>query len=97
MTVRADERLRDAPMTPVTCAPCGAEVLVRKSSWAQTSVQWDAGSLARCRERAEMLAHPEIGNGLGAARPGLFLACARLRASIECAAGTGTLPVPTES
>lgn len=97
MSVRPDNRLADVPMAPVECRSCEARVLVRKSSWAQTSVQWDAGSLARCRERAEMLSHPESGHGLGAARPGLFLACARLRASIEYAAGTGTLPVPAET
>jgi len=96
MTVRADGRLADAPMTSVTCRPCGAEVLVRKSSWDQTSVQWNAQSLSRCRERAEMLAQAESGNDTGGTRPGLFLVCSGLRASIESAAGTGALPVLDE-
>lgn len=97
MTVRADGRLSDAPMTSITCQPCGAEVLVRKSSWDQTSVQWNAQSLSQCRERAEMLAQAKMETGLGGIRPGLLLVCAGLRASIESAAGTGALPVFDEN
>jgi len=97
MTVRADDRFANAPMTPVTCRSCGADVLVRKSSWEQTSVQWDARSLARCSERAEILQHPEAADRLGLARPGLFLVCARLRDSIESAVGEGALLVSGES
>ena len=48
MTVRPDNRLSDAPMVPVHCKSCEARVLVRKSSWEQTSVQWDATATARC-------------------------------------------------
>jgi hypothetical protein len=48
MTVRTDNRLTDAPMVPVTCRRCGAEVWARKSSWQQTSVQWDATAAALC-------------------------------------------------
>ena len=48
MTVRPDSRLADAPMVPVSCRRCGARVLARKSSWEQTSVQWDAAGTARC-------------------------------------------------
>ncbi|TQK27307.1 hypothetical protein FBY28_0258 [Arthrobacter sp. SLBN-53] len=96
MSVRPDNRLRDAPMQPVSCRECAASVLVRKSSWEQTSVQWDADSLTRCRERAEASAQPAATNGLGLERPGLFLACGRLRDSIERAAGTGALPVLAE-
>ena len=92
MSVRPDNRLSDAPMTPVTCQPCGAKVLVRKSSWEQTSVQWDAGALAQCRERSQPMAHPDAVTP----RPGLFLVCARLRASIEAAARTGAVPVLDE-
>jgi hypothetical protein len=94
MTVCADGRLGDASMTPVTCRPCGAEVLVRKSSWAQTSVQWNAQASARCAERAQT---PASADGLPQSRPGVFLVCTRLRASIESAAGTGALAVLDES
>ena len=51
MTVCADNRLDDAPMVPVDCRRCAATVLVRKSSWAQTSVPWDAAAMAACAQR----------------------------------------------
>jgi hypothetical protein len=47
-----DKRLEAVPMAPVTCGNCGARVLVRKSSWNQTSVQWNADASARCAERS---------------------------------------------
>lgn len=93
MTVRPDNRLSDAPMTPVTCASCRARVLVRKSSWEQTSVQWDADALAACPQRRETLSQrsePDQGMGL---RPGLFLSCSRLRASIDDAVRRGDLTI----
>ncbi|WP_046301757.1 hypothetical protein [Mycobacterium sp. UM_Kg27] len=87
--MRPDNRLSDAPMTPVICGSCGARVLARKSSWEQTSVQWNGAAMARCQERRS--AHPSVhGTDL---RPGTFLACERLRTSIDEAVGTGSLPV----
>ena len=50
--IRADVRLEDGPMRPVTCAACGAEVTARKSSPDQTSVQWTADAVRRCHERS---------------------------------------------
>ena len=87
MTVRADNRLDDAPMVPVDCRRCAATVLVRKSSWAQTSVQWNAEALAACPERREA--------GKLARHGGrdLFLACSALRDAIVDAARLGSLPV----
>ena len=52
-SVRVDNRLDETPMMPVTCRNCGARVLARKSTWNQTSVQWNADATARCTERAE--------------------------------------------
>ncbi|MEB8339601.1 ferredoxin [Streptomyces endophyticus] len=66
-------------MRPLSCTTCGAGVLVRKSSWHQTSVQWDGEAVRRCAERP-------------AGRPG-FQACGALTASIREAALSGTLPV----
>ncbi|GAA0594141.1 ferredoxin [Actinomadura livida] len=43
-----DDRLLDAPLVPVSCRRCAAEVLVRKSSWEQTSIQWNAAARAAC-------------------------------------------------
>jgi hypothetical protein len=48
VTTRQDERLLDGPLTPVRCRRCAAEVLVRKSTWEQTSIQWNAEARAAC-------------------------------------------------
>ena len=91
MTVRPDNRLVDAPMVPVTCRCCGAEVLARKSSWQQTSVQWDAAALACCpqRRQAQLLSEH---NGRG-----VFVSCSELRESIRQAVRDGALPVVDET
>jgi hypothetical protein len=82
--VRTDNRLDEMPMMPVDCRTCGARVLVRKSSWNQTSVQWTADASALCAERAESQRIP--GHGL-------FLVCSALRGSIEAAVTTGELMI----
>ena len=87
MTVRTDNRLADAPMVSVTCRRCGAEVLARKSSWQQTSVQWDATAMARCPQRHEAALLSERGGR------GVFLSCSDLRESILVAAREGGLRV----
>ncbi|MGI5157608.1 ferredoxin [Microbispora sp. CA-102843] len=84
MTVRPDNRLLDAPMQPLTCRRCGAGVEVRKASWHQTSVQWNADAADACQERR-------------AAGPGVFPGCAALRDSIVQAALDGEIAVPEES
>ncbi|MBP1821965.1 ferredoxin [Mycobacterium sp. OAE908] len=91
MTVRPDNRYADCPMAPVACRRCGACVLARKSSWNQTSVQWNREASARCHERRDaenLAAH--------AAR-GLFLACSALSDSIVEAVRNGDLPVVDET
>jgi hypothetical protein len=87
VTVPTDNRLADAPMVPVTCRSCGAEVLARKSSWQQTSVQWDAAALARCPQRHQALLLSEHGGR------GVFVSCSELRESIRHAVRDGVLPV----
>jgi hypothetical protein len=91
MAVRPDNRLADSPMVPVTCRRCGASVLARKSSWNQTSVQWDAEASARCLERREAENLPAY------AGRSLFLACSALRESIVEAVRHGDLPVVDET
>jgi hypothetical protein len=90
MVVRPDNRLADSPMVPVACSRCGACVLARKSSWNQTTVQWNAEASRRCLERrdAENLA-AHSGRGL-------FLACSALSGSILAAVHNGDLPVVDE-
>lgn len=87
MTGRPDNRLADAPMLPVDCVTCGARVLVRKSSWEQTSVQWNAVAVERCVQRR------------AAKRDGeRFLSgCVRLRESIESAVRRGALRVLSDT
>jgi hypothetical protein len=88
---RADNRLDDMPMMPVACRDCGARVLVRKSTWNQTSVQWNADATARCTERAEaekVAAH---------ASRGVFLVCSALRESILDAVRDGDLAIVDET
>lgn len=90
MAVRTDNRLQDLPPVPVSCRRCAAEVLVRKSSWQQTSIQWNADATARCPQRreAEMLAK-HTGR--------VFLACSDLRDTIDEAVESGVLRVVDET
>ena len=91
MAVRPDNRLADSPMVSVACHRCGACVLARKSSWNQTSVQWNADASARCLERRDAEHLTEH------AERGLFLACSALNDSIVDAVRTGDLPVVDET
>lgn len=87
MTVRPDNRLADAPMQPVDCRTCGARVLVRKSSWEQTSVQWEDVAVERCVQRR---AATRIGER--------FLSgCTDLRGAIESAVLRGDLRVLSDT
>ncbi|MGZ4514648.1 MAG: ferredoxin [Mycobacterium sp.] len=73
------------PMVLVACRACGALVLARKSTWSQTSVQWNADATARCAERA---AAQQV------SAPGgrdVFLACSALSESILDAVRHGDL------
>ncbi|MEB4211531.1 ferredoxin [Mycobacterium sp. 94-17] len=79
------------PMVPVTCRDCGARVLVRKSSWNQTSVQWNADATARCAERADAQKIVTPGDR------GVFLVCSALTASILDAVRHGELSVVDET
>jgi hypothetical protein len=84
--IHADNRLDDLPMTPVECQRCHATVQVRKSSWQQTSVQWDEAGARTCPERRTSLS-------AGGIREADFFTCAGLRESIAQAALSGTIPL----
>lgn len=88
--LREDDRLDEMPMMPVACRNCGARVLVRKSTWNQTSVQWNADATARCRERAEAQKMSAPGSR------GVFLACSALSESILDAVRRGDLALVDE-
>lgn len=49
--VREDNRLGEMPMVSVSCRNCGARVLARKSTWNQTTVQWNAEATASAPRR----------------------------------------------
>jgi hypothetical protein len=89
--VRDDNRLDEMPMMPVACRSCGAQVLARKSSWNQTSVQWNADATARCAERAEAQEISAPGSR------GVFLVCSALSGSILDAVRHGELSIVDES
>ncbi len=89
--VREDNRLDEMPMVPIVCRRCGAHVLARKSSWNQTSVQWNAEATARCAERTEaqkVSAHADRQ---------VFLVCAALTESITDAVLHGDLAIVDEN
>lgn len=90
MILRSDNRLAEAPMTIVECGRCAAHVMVRKSSWNQTSVQWDAAASESCLERD---AAEQLASGGGHE---LFLACTALSISISDAVRRGELPIVDE-
>jgi hypothetical protein len=89
-SVRADNRLEEMPMMPVACRNCGARVLARKSSWNQTSVQWNADATARCAERRDAQKISASGGR------GVFLVCSALSESIVDAVRHGDLSIVDE-
>ena len=85
--MRPDER-DETPgwgLREIACRRCGTEVLVRKSSVAQTSVQWRGDSAQLCAELAEQRAR--------GVHPALVPACESLRQSIDEAVREGLLEV----
>jgi hypothetical protein len=82
----ADKRLYvEIGLTPVTCATCGVEAMVKKNSRKHTSVQWTAAAVAGC---------PEISAVRAADPNALVLGCPRMAASIEDAVRAGAVVVP---
>jgi hypothetical protein len=71
--------------TPVVCASCGVEALVKKNSHKHTSVQWSASGTATC---------PEISAARSAHPAALVLGCPKMSASIEAAVRSGAVVVP---
>ncbi|MFC4124404.1 hypothetical protein [Nocardia rhizosphaerae] len=76
----------DSGLTPLRCQACSAEVLVRKSSAHQTSVQWTEPPATRCPVFAELQAKNP--------RPGRPESCPSLERSIKWAVDEGVLEIP---
>ena len=75
-------------LTPVSCAACATEVLVRKASRVHTSIQWQSSPASSCPEFAA-----RVGSGEVSAR---IDTCPRLREAIDHAVATGAVVVPDE-
>jgi len=82
-SARNDPRF-DRPQ-PVSCAECGATVLVAKFSPQHTSVQWSLPAMRACLEFGVLTAAGE--------QTALSDGCGRLRSSIDAAVRDGRLPV----
>jgi hypothetical protein len=76
----------DAGLTPVRCGGCPSEVLVRKASPHQTSVQWRCSPATPCPEFAARVAAGELSARIDT--------CPRLRSAIERAVVAGLVVVP---
>jgi hypothetical protein len=79
----ADPRFDD--LRPVSCAACGASVLVAKFSSEHTSVQWSLPAMGECLEFGAVVA--------AGGQTALTDGCGLLRSSIEAAVRSGRLPV----
>lgn len=73
-------------LTPLRCQSCSAEVLVRKSSSHQTSVQWTEPPQTHCPVFAKLCAN---GNA-----PGRPESCPQLEKTIKWAVDEGVIEVP---
>jgi len=83
----ADTRVfLESGLTPVRCGGCASEVLVRKSSQHQTSVQWRSDPATSCPEFAARVAAGELSARIDT--------CPKLRDAIERAVVTGVVAVP---
>jgi hypothetical protein len=77
---------------PVQCDRCGTEVLVGKTSWQQTSVQWPDCGTAACPELTSETSDTSDGSdGSMAAR---VRGCSALQRSITKAALAGSIRIP---
>jgi hypothetical protein len=75
-------------LVPVACPMCTTEVLVRKASRAQTSVQYQSSPARTCPEFAARIAEGELSARIDT--------CPRLREAIDHAVATGAVTVPDE-
>jgi len=75
-------------LVPVPCTVCATEVLVRKASREQTSIQYRSSPASTCPEFAARIAAGELSARIDT--------CPRLREAIERAVATGTVAVPDE-
>jgi hypothetical protein len=87
-TMADEHEYLNTGLVPVGCAMCTTEVLVRKASQAQTSVQYQTSPATSCPEFAARIAGGELSARIDT--------CPRLREAIERAVVTGAVKVPDE-
>ncbi|WP_051022071.1 hypothetical protein [Nocardia pneumoniae] len=85
-TVADRQRYLEDGLTPLRCQACRSQVLVRKSSSHQTSVQWTGDPAEHCPVFAELSA-----SGYGPGRPE---SCPQLERTIAWAVDEGLLEIP---
>lgn len=89
MDQQSDARLLEIPLQSLDCTECVARVLVRKSTWQQTSIQWTEEALEACRERPA--------TRCGERPKDRFIGCESLRNEIREATNDGRLEVAYRS
>ncbi len=87
-TLADEHEYLNTGLVPVACAACSTEVLVRKASQAQMSIQYQSSPARSCPEFAARVAAGELSARIDT--------CPRLRAAIEHAVVTGAVAVPDE-
>jgi hypothetical protein len=75
-------------LVPVACSACLTEVLVRKASQAQTSIQYQSPPASSCPEFAARIEAGELSARIDT--------CPKLREAIDRAVDSGTVAVPDE-
>jgi hypothetical protein len=75
-------------LVPVACGACLTEVLVRKASRVQTSIQYQTSPARSCPEFAARVEAGELSARIDT--------CPRLREAIERAVASGSVAVPDE-
>ena len=84
-TVADRHKYLESGMQPLRCAACRTEVLVRKNSYAHTSIQWSADAATSCPEFAGAAQGRRVGDS-----------CPRLRQTIEHAVLEGIVTVDAD-
>jgi hypothetical protein len=87
-TLADEHEFLNAGLTPVRCATCTTEVLVRKASRMQTSIQWQSSPADSCPEFASRVSAGELSARIDT--------CPRLRDAIEKAVAEGAVTVPDD-
>lgn len=87
-TMADEHEFLTAGLTPVRCAACTTEVLVRKASRMQMSIQWQSSPADSCPEFAARVSAGELSARIDT--------CPALREAIEKAVASGAVAVPDD-